>query len=259
MVNSRIFAGTEYLDALAEHYPDVGNDAPNLFGFVGDWTRRRDILAKDDERFVQPDAHPFTAAFNVWHVCAKGDIRWISARTTYKGLIHGKTAFDLVLYSNLIWELQPKTILEFGALQGGSALWFVDQLQTLCESGEVHSFEILTKCIHPRAQHQNLYFHHADLRDTRTLDKALLERLPHPWLVVEDAHCNLEEVIPFVSSLMQAGDYYVIEDVYMGADQYTASNAVAMMKRCGFLVDMKFTDAFGQNVTCSPNAWLIKT
>lgn len=67
---------------------------------------------------------------------------------TYKGLINIKTPFDLALYARLIWELQPKTILELGSFQGGSALWFADHMSVLCEvPGEVHSFELHTRCI----------------------------------------------------------------------------------------------------------------
>jgi cephalosporin hydroxylase len=260
MPDPRVFAGGEYLDALRTHYPDFGTDVANLFGFVGEWSKIRNRLGKDDEdRFLQPEVHGFDSLQDVWELSTKGDPRWISACSSYKGLILGKTPFDLMLYSNLIWELQPKTVLEFGALQGGSALWFVDQLQALCGEGEVHSFELLTKCIHPRARHPRLSFHAVDLRDRATLDGTVLSRCPHPWLVVDDAHCNLDEVVPLVSGYMSPGDYYVIEDVFVGATDETSESAVALMKRCGLVVDIKYTDAFGRNVTCSPNAWLVKT
>lgn len=35
-------------------------------------------------------------------------------------------------------------------------------------------------------------------------------------------------------------------------------NLVSSFHELGFLVDTKYADAFGQNVTTSPNGWLIK-
>lgn len=52
---------------------------------------------------------------------------------TYRGSILLKTPFDLALYPKLIWELQPRTILELGSYQGGSGLWFSDNMSVLCE------------------------------------------------------------------------------------------------------------------------------
>jgi cephalosporin hydroxylase len=254
-----LFLGFDYLDALRAHYPEVERNQQNAFGFVGNWNKVRDRLAQDGpDRFMSPEKHGFSSDLDVWKVSAKGDVRWVGASTTYKGLIIGKTPFDLLLYTNLIWELQPKTIIEFGALQGGSGLWFTDQLQVLTGGGEVHSFELLIKCIHPRASHPSLHFHEADLRDVSQLDRGFLEGLAHPWLVVDDAHVNLEALVPFMSGLMKPGDYYVIEDEYMSASNKVRRAAAAMMHECGLEVDTKFTNAFGRNVTQSPNSWLRK-
>lgn len=154
-------------------------------------------------------------------------------------------------------------------MQGGSALWFSDQLDALCGHGEVHSFELCYKCISRRAAHPRLHFHQADLRDLATLDKTLFARLPHPWLVIDDAHENLLNLVPFVAGFMASGDYYVVEDIFLhhperigGAGKVFKAdmilNLVSSFHELGFLVDTKYTDAFGQNVTTSPNGWLIK-
>jgi len=261
MPNNRLFAGLDYLKALKKHYPLLLKNHPNLFGFVGNWLANEKEVGNDQEpaeRFVRPENHTFNSLFNAWSFSIRGSIRWLGASCTYKGLINLKPPFDLVLYSNLIWELQPKTIIEFGSLQGGSSLWFADQQQTLCGGGTVHSFDILNECIHPRAKHPNLHFHEVDLEDLSSLDKKALKSLPHPWLVVDDAHCNLKKLVPYMSSMMKPGDYYIIEDVYVDAPLKVTSDAVALMNKCKLIVDKKYTDAFGTNVTCSPNAWLVK-
>jgi len=261
------FFGREYILALREHYPELVDESgvntidSNLhIGLVGQWVRSFDIVGVDGPaRFQRMADRPWNSDMCAWKVSGGGtNLRHRGAYGSYKGLIQMKPAIDLVLYGNLIWELQPQTIIEFGSLQGGSGVWFADQLQVLCGRGEVHSFELCFKCISPRACHPFLHFHEADLRDLGTLDTSLFERLPHPWLVVDDAHENLANLIPFVAGYLSRGDYYVIEDV-LGYP--TTAVIQRFVKRCddlGLLVDSKYTDAFGTNVTCSPNAWFVK-
>jgi len=259
------FVGGEYLAALEEHYPEIikgeteGSRWSDLgIRFAGDLHARRDELkAEWPGRFVRLADRPVSGIASAWALSKlSSDPRTVSARASYKGLLNIKPPFDLVLYSNLIWELQPKTILEFGAAQGGSALWFSDQLDSLVGEGEVHSFELLTHCIHPRAAHPRLSFHHADLRDLSTLDRDLLAKLPHPWLVVDDAHTNLAKLVPYILGFMQEGDYYVIEDVYLHLNLGHMADLIAVADAFKLGVDSKYTDAFGTNLTASVNTWL---
>jgi cephalosporin hydroxylase len=261
------FFGKEYIVAMRQHYPELVDGARRStidrelhIGLVDQWIRNFETVGNDaPSRFQRVQDRPWASDLSAWAVSGGGgNLRHVGAYGSYKGLIHMKPAIDLVLYSNLIWELQPQTILEFGSLQGGSGLWFADHLQALCGAGEVHSFELCYKCISPRAAHPRLHFHQADLRDLRTLDKAIFERLPHPWLVVDDAHENLSNLIPFVASHMKSGDYYVVEDAFMYPTAATITGIINGCNNLGFLVDTKYTDAFGLNVTCSPNGWFIK-
>ncbi|MES5488943.1 CmcI family methyltransferase [Bradyrhizobium sp. INPA03-11B] len=179
---------------------------------------------------------------------------------TYKGLIHIKTPFDLALYTRLIWELQPRTILELGSYQGGSGLWFADHMSMLCDTpGEVHSFDLHTKCVHGNAkQHPFLTFHQADLSDVAAFDEDLLMRLPHPWLVIDDAHVQVFSIFSYLNNFLISGDYYVIEDNPMRADK-DIIDGLHLVEQSGFLIDTYYTDAFGMNLTCAPNAWLRKS
>lgn len=178
---------------------------------------------------------------------------------TYKGLILIKTPFDLALYTRLIWELQPRTIIELGSFQGGSGLWFADHMSVLCgQPGEVHSFDLNTKLIHENAKHPFLTFHQVDLSHLETLDKSVLMKLPHPWLVIDDAHVQVFSIFSYLSDLLMSGDYYVIEDVPIKADKEVIGG-LQLMEQSGFLVDTYYTDAFGTNLTCAPNAWLRKS
>jgi cephalosporin hydroxylase len=268
------FFGREYIAALQEYYPELGIDANRSavdrilhVGIIAQWMQSLDRVGVDaPDRLQRITERPWKSERSAWLASGLGnDVRYAGARA-YKGLIVLKPAIDLVLYSNLIWELQPRTIIEFGSLQGGSALWFADQLEVLCGHGEVHSFELYYRCISPRAAHQRLRFHEADLREMSSLSAVLPGPLPHPWLVVDDAHENLENLIPYVTGFMLPGDYYVVEDVFCYHSKrvgraraaFGADRLATAVDRLGFRVDTKYTDAFGLNVTASPNGWLRK-
>ena len=262
------FFGKDYITALRRHYPELVEgdaqktiDARLHIGMVDKWIRVFDDVGADSPaRFQAIEQRAWTGKFDPWEIAGgSGDVRVAAAYGSYKGLINLKPSIDLQLYSALIWELQPKTILEFGSLQGGSGLWFADQLEAQLGAGEVHSFELCIEAVHERArQHPRLTFHKADLRDLKSLDKALLRKLPHPWLVVDDAHENLGQLVPFISSFMTKGDYYVIEDAFLRPTKEIIDMAVQACRSLGFSVDAKYCDAFGPNVTCSPNGWWIK-
>ncbi len=261
MSDARKFAIAEYFAAFRKHYPKQMERGGYPVRAMRDWAES-DRLGADDvpERFVPLERRPMTIRQNAWAASRPGDVRWLGACRSYKGLVNLKSPFDLVLYASLIWELQPRTIIEFGAMQGGSATWFADQLDALCGAGEVHSFELYDKCVHPSAKHARLTFHHADLREISKLDVALFDKMPHPWLVVDDAHTNLEELARFVGGKMAVGDYYVWEDMLLNiwTTHEAFGRAIATASACGLMVDVKYTDAYGVNVTSSPNAWFKK-
>jgi cephalosporin hydroxylase len=210
-------------------------------------------------RLQDPNEREWKAELPVYRRTAK----WLLP--AYKGLMRMKRPTDLMLYAHLLWELQPRTIIEFGSLQGGSALWFADQLAALQPGeGKVYSFDYLTECVHPIArQHQMVTFLTANLNDLQTIDAGILRTAPHPWLVVEDAHVDVFGLFSFLDKYLVSGDYYVIEDAFLR--QCEAGPDEKFLRRyrgiseLGYLVDTHYTDGFGYNATCAPNAWLRKS
>ncbi|WP_128948607.1 CmcI family methyltransferase [Bradyrhizobium nanningense] len=215
------------------------------------------VNADHSDRFSKPTARTWRSSIDPWTFQRSTTVGALAR--TYKGLINIKSPFDLTLYTRLIWELQPKTILELGSFQGGSGLWFADQMSILCENpGEVHSFDLHTKRIHENAKHLLLTFHQIDLSKVEPLDKNLLIRLPHPWLVIDDAHVQVFSIFSYLSQHLVAGDYYVIEDVITMLNK-EVFDGLQLVEQAGFLVDTYYTDAFGTNVTCAPNGWFRKS
>lgn len=256
----RNFHFRDYARAFREHYPLVLEEYQprGLVGVVKTGVSHlfedtpQAFDAANDQRFVKLGLRRFGASGNA---LAEANRVPLGPACAYRGLMCLKPAYDLVAYCSLIWELQPKTIIEFGALQGGSALWFADQLEILCGHGEVHSFEKYVHCISPAATHPRLSFHRADFDDLSTLDESLFQRFEHPWLVVDDAHSNVEQLFLWMDSRLIPGDYYVIED-YLNMP--SVEQIQFLLDRDDYAVDTLYADASGYNHTCAPNAWLRK-
>lgn len=252
----RLVSGYKAFSETAhKNYPGQTRPGGNL-----DWAiALSDVVHADhSDRFAKPSLRGWMSSLDP-RMFPNRSTKVGALALTYKGLINVKTPFDLALYTRLIWELQPRTILELGSLQGGSGLWFADHMSVLCENqGEVHSFDLHTKCIHENAKHPLLTFHQIDLSDVAGFDKNLLKRLPHPWLVIDDAHVQVFSVFSYLNDFLVSGDYYVIEDNPLWANKEIV-DGLQLIEQSGFLIDTYYTDAFGRNLTCAPNAWLRKS
>ncbi|MER9249359.1 CmcI family methyltransferase [Mesorhizobium sp. M0590] len=245
----------DFWEAAHKNYPDQTKPGGNLHWIIAISSV---VNAECSDRFEKPSERGWKSSFHA-KLFPDRSTKVGALAQTYKGLLNVKTPFDLHLYTRLIWELQPKTILELGSLQGGSGLWFADQMSVLCDNkGEVHSFDINDECIHPDANHPMLKFHHVDLSNVSNFDEDLLTKLPHPWIVVDDANIEIFPTFSYLGQFLVPGDYYVIEDAPMHADREII-DGLELVEKSGFLIDTYYTDAFGTNLTCAPNAWLRKS
>ncbi len=86
-------------------------------------------------------------------------------------------------------------------------------------------------------------------------DPLLLRRAPHPWLVIEDAHVNVHDVLAHLGEYLVAGDYLFVED--SGAKRDALDQFLAP-RRGQYRVDTRYTDFFGRNATCAPNSIFVK-
>src|SRR6516225_795516 len=104
---------------------------------------------------------------------------------SYNGIACLKNPIDLAIYTKLIWDLRPGSLIEIGSNRGGSALWFADQLVAVGLNCPVLSIDLQPP---------------ADIADTRIeflagdaarlgecLSRGRLTRLARPWLIIEDS------------------------------------------------------------------------
>ena len=170
----------------------------------------------------------------------------------WRGIPLMKNVFDYAMYPMLLGELRPRSIFEIGSGMGASAAWFADTLVCLGITGDVHSVD-LTKA---QGEHPRVTFHQGDCADPeRLFDRELLRSAPHPWLVVEDAHHNVEAVLHHFHKFLAPGDYLVVED----SDVKRADIRKFLGVHPGnYLVDTKFTDNFGRNATCAADSIFVR-
>jgi cephalosporin hydroxylase len=164
-----------------------------------------------------------------------------------------KNVFDFAIYPTLIAELRPQTVFEVGSGLGASATWFADNLTICGIEGRVHSVDRVRVLM----EQPGVSFYQGDCSDPeRLFDDELLRTEPHPWLVVEDAHHNVADVLEQFHKYLLPGDYVVVED--------SDVKRPALRKFVGahpgdYLVDTRFTDFFGRNATCAADSILIRT
>jgi len=165
---------------------------------------------------------------------ATGTMRW-------KGYPMYKTTYDFALYPMIIQELKPKTIVEFGTAEGGSAFWMSDLCDTFgLKDTMVYSVDI-----------NRVKFFRGDSNNVETLWDEL-EILPHPWLIIEDSHVNINGIVSHFEKSMVQGDYIIVEDT-------RSKKGEAMVIPKSLKVDQLYCDFFGRNATCSVNSIFCKT
>jgi cephalosporin hydroxylase len=182
-----------------------------------------------------------------WSVNGKTGVSW-------RGIRMLKDPFSLSLYTSLLWELRPRTIIELGAFEGGSAIWLADVATALGIDSRVLSFDndtSIVKASHPRVSFQRLDA--CAINDE--LDPEIRCSNPHPFLVIEDAHTNVFTVLECLYELLDIGDYLVVEDT-CDAGKYREFARFMDLRMDSLYVDSHYTDNFGYNASWNWNSFL---
>lgn len=195
----------------------------------------------------------------------------------HRGCALLKSGHYQAILNEVFWYLRPATIIELGTYSGGNAIWMADKLRVLEVDCQIYSMDINPSLIEPRAKEikpTNVTFLEGDnYKIEKTFPSSLLQAMPHPWLVLEDAHENVSGVMEHFLQHMKTGDYFIVEDtsplvcskwsvgrMYMQEFEdaaYEETGPVLLNELKEFLkkhdehckVDSFFTDFFGYNCT----------
>ena len=194
-------------------------------------------------RYIPFSARPITSHIDIDTLLMSQGVKDC---LSWKGISLGKSIYDFALIPMMIWEIQPTTIIEIGSGEGASAIWMADICKSYDISTKIFSMDIEL----PNIKYKNVTFFKGDSRE---IDNAIhdIENLPHPWLILEDAHIEVNKVIKYFEKHMQIGDYIIIEDsVGKKLSNLIVPNTLH--------VDTYYCDYFGRNATGSMNTILCK-
>jgi cephalosporin hydroxylase len=169
----------------------------------------------------------------------------VRSAPSWSGRLLFKTAFDCVIYPMLIAELAPKTIIELGSADGGSAVWMADVARAHGQEPRILSIDLEPV----EVQDERVEFRRGDVFDiAHVLAPEELAGLEHPWLIIEDAHVNVRNVLTHLDGSIEPGDYLVVEDSYA---KRPALREFLREAQNTYMLDLAYLDMFGENSTCA--------
>jgi len=224
------------------------------------------IIADDEKKYLGPTRyvplssrrHESVFSTDTWLAVQKGKLH-----IKFSGIPCLKDPFCFPLYSMLIEELKPKTILENGTLQGGSALWLANLCKVLKVKTHVYSLDFAPELRNIKSDHPDVTYLVGDLNYPSTAwPESLLSSFHHPILFIEDAHTNLINVVKHLEKFFIPGDYVIIEDtlkvdeIHQGEDPWEKyKDLPKLFDNDKYMVDSKYCDFFGYNSTYNWNSF----
>jgi cephalosporin hydroxylase len=131
----------------------------------------------------------------------------------YRGVALAKMPEDLRTYGHLIDEVNPEVIVEIGSYQGGSALWFADQLSI---RGHRQTPLVVSVDKNPVAlRDSRIEFITADVRDPDAQARVWQLVADRRALVSEDSNHNYvstSAALRAYADLVSVGSWFVVED-----------------------------------------------
>ena len=146
----------------------------------------------------------------------------------WKGIPFFKSPFEMTMYQQLLFEVNPRTIIELGTFAGGGANFLADQAYIITGYDvPVLTCDIDSSNLHPlAAANSNVKPFICDVTAyptcTKFLDELSARSLARPWLVSEDAHFALDTQLEFWHSKLRPGDYIIIEDTSPDQNEWVA-------------------------------------
>jgi cephalosporin hydroxylase len=176
-----------------------------------------------------------------------------------------KNPFDFALLFKLLWELKPRTIVEIGSCNGGSALLMADIIKLYGFDCHIWSVDHDPKI---NFDDDRITFLKGDANDLSTaFSLEELPSLPQPWLVLEDSAHLYEttlSVLKFFDGFLMKGDYVIVEDgnvddMGRSAEFHGGPNRAIKEffenRLTNYTLDTNYCDYWGHNMTWNTNGY----
>jgi len=193
-------------------------------------------------------------------------------KTTWMGVDCLKSVGDMWNYQEILFELKPSLVIEFGTCHGGSALFFASVMRQIGEPFKVLSVDINHELLDPAARRD------ADilLVESGSTVPAIAEHIeslkrdfPGKIFAILDSDHSMDHVLAemkLLRPLLAAGDYLIVEDSTLnghpvlpgwGPGPYEAIEAYEHEFPNDYTHDVARENKFGW--TFAPNGYLIRT
>jgi cephalosporin hydroxylase len=139
-------------------------------------------------------------------------------KTTWMGVDCWKSPSDMWNYQEILFDLKPSLVIEFGTAHGGSALYFANIMRQIGERFRILSVDITHTRLHPAAQRDpDVVF----VKSSSTVSsiaeqiRQLRSDFPGKVLAILDSDHARDHVLAemkLLRPLLCAGDYLIVED-----------------------------------------------
>jgi cephalosporin hydroxylase len=192
-------------------------------------------------------------------------------KTSWMGITTWKSVSDMWNYQEILWDLEPSLIVEFGTNQGGSALYFATIMKRLGTPFKVLSVDITHKPLDPAARRDpDILFVESSSTVPAIADqiRSLRAEFPGKVFAILDSDHTMDHVLAemkLLRPLLSTGDYLLVEDSSVnghpvlpgwGPGPYEAIEAYEREFPSDYTHDVERENKFGW--TQAPNGFLIR-
>lgn len=191
--------------------------------------------------------------------------------TKWMGVTTLKSPSDMWNYQEILCELQPSLVVEFGTRYGGSALFFASVMRQIGNRFRVLTVDIDAETVSEKTRlDPDVEVMTASSVDTRVADRvaALRAEYPGPVFAILDSDHAMDHVLGemrLLRPVLRRGDYLLVEDsnvnghpVYPshGPGPFEAIKAYTAEHPADYERDVARENKFG--FTWAPNGFLIR-
>jgi cephalosporin hydroxylase len=193
-------------------------------------------------------------------------------KTTWMGVDCWKSVSDMWNYQEILFELKPSLVIEFGTAHGGSALFFANIMRQIGEPFKVLSVDINHGRLDPAARRDSdILFVNSSSTVPAIAEhiQRLKSEFPGKIFAILDSDHSMNHVLAemkLLRPLLSAGDYLLVEDSAvnghpvlpgLGPGPYEAIEAYEHEFPNDYTHDVARENKFGW--TFAPNGYLIRT
>jgi cephalosporin hydroxylase len=192
-------------------------------------------------------------------------------KTTWMGITCWKSVSDMWNYQEILFDLKPSLVIEFGTNQGGSASFFANVMRLTGKPFKVLSVDVTHKPLDPAARRDpDILFVESSSTVPAVAEhiRRLKGEFPGRTFAILDSDHRMDHVLAemkLLRPLLSAGDYLLVEDSTVnghpvlpgwGPGPYEAIAAYEHEFPSDYTHDVARENKFG--FTFAPNGFLIR-